>query len=132
MDMLKDLVEIILAFLVAWASYYGLALAFDTPMPIVSVVSDSMRPVLHRGDILVVTGEDEYEVGDIVIYQRPEIDYTIVHRIVAKTDEGYVIKGDNNAVPDPGFVHKSQILGKVRLAMPLLGYPRILLHLIGV
>ena len=131
LGLIGDLIEIVLAFVLAWLFYQGLAYATGTPMPIVSVVSNSMEPNLHCGDLLFITAGD-YNVGDVVIYHRSDIPYTIVHRIIRETPKGYIIKGDNNPRPDPGFVKKSQILGKVRLAIPLLGYPRLALMLLGV
>ncbi|MBI5061232.1 MAG: signal peptidase I [Candidatus Aenigmarchaeota archaeon] len=87
---------------------------------------------LSIGDLLVVSKSD-YKVGDIVIYNRPEVRYTIVHRIIAEKDGSYVIKGDNNPAEDPGVVKQEQIIGKVNFAIPLVGYPRLaLLYLAGV
>ena len=133
----KDVLEIIVAFAVAWVFYQGLAVAFDSPMPIVSVVSGSMEPVMHRGDLAVVTGMASYEIGDVVVYQKPEIPYTIVHRIISKQTyedgtEKYTIKGDNNNAPDPLPVAVSEIQGKVQFAIPLLGYPRLALMIFGI
>ena len=127
----RDIIEIVLAVIAAWVLYQGLAFGLGTPLPIVSVVSNSMEPVLHRGDLLIVAKSD-YQIGDIVIYNRPDTQFTIVHRIIKETDGGFVIKGDNNPVPDPGFVQENQILGKVQFAIPLLGYPRLALYAIGV
>jgi len=86
---------------------------------------------LSRGDLLVVS-KSNYKVGDVVIYGRSDVQYTIVHRIVAEKDGGFLIKGDNNAVPDPGVVRKEQILGKVNVAVPILGYPRLVLYAVGI
>ena len=129
---MKDIMEIISAVIVAWLFYQGLAFVTGTPMPIVSVVSQSMEPVLHRGDLLFVVGPKNLGVGDIIIYDRPEVSYTIVHRINASTENGYIIKGDNNPVPDAGYVQEYQIKGRVVFAMPLLGYPRLALNVIGI
>ena len=128
----KDVIEIVAAFLAAWLFYQGLAFATGTPMPIVAVVSQSMEPVLHRGDLLVVVGEKEPQIGDIVIYQSEASKFTIVHRIIKKENGGYIIKGDNNAGPDPGVVSKEQIIGKAVFAVPLLGYPRLALYAVGI
>lgn len=128
----KDVVEIALAFLVAWLFYQGLVFATGTELPIVSVVSDSMEPVLHRGDLLFVVNEPALEVGDIVIYRRADSGFTIVHRIIEiKENNIYIIKGDNNPGPDPP-VKREQILGKVVAGAPLLGYPRLVLNLFGI
>jgi signal peptidase len=86
---------------------------------------------LSRGDLLVIS-KDNYKVGDVVIYNRDDVKYTIVHRIVAEKDGGYVIKGDNNPVPDPGIVREEQVIGKVNFAVPLLGYPRLMLYAVGI
>jgi len=104
----KDVLEIIIAFSVAWLFYQGLSYAVDTPMPIVSVVSNSMEPVLHRGDMLVVTGSDNLSVGDIVIYDSVYARETIVHRVIEEVEGGYIIKGDNNERPDRGVVSEEQ------------------------
>ncbi len=84
---------------------------------------------LSRGDILFVVKPENLKAGDILIYQGPQ--FTIVHRLVGETAEGYIIKGDNNRVPD-AIVPKRAIMGKVVFAVPLLGYPRFLLHLVGI
>jgi len=137
-EYLKDVSEIVIAFLVAWVFYQGLAFATGTSMPIVSVVSDSMEPILHRGDLLFVLNADDPQVGDIVIYQRSDVKYTIVHRIIEIQQGGYIIKGDNNPGPDlapdgkPLIVKKEQIVGRVLFAVPLLGYPRLALYVIGI
>ncbi len=127
----RDVLEIVVAFVAAWLFYQGLAFATGTPMPIVSVVSDSMLPILHQGDLLFVVREN-VAIGDIAIYQQPGSSFTIVHRIVGMDGEQYIFKGDNNQVNDPRPVTREQILGKVWFATPLLGYPRMVLHLIGI
>ncbi len=84
---------------------------------------------LHCGDLLFIVRDDSPDVGDIVIYSRPGTGYTIVHRIVGKTESGYVTKGDNNAAPDQPIL-PSQIEGRMVFAMPLLGSPRLVLYYI--
>jgi len=129
----KDVIEVILAFAVAWLFYQGLAFATGTPMPIVSVASGSMEPILFKGDLIFVLSPDNLKVGDIVIYE-PAADCTvtektIIHRIIEFTDERTVItKGDNNSAPDKCPVDISQVRGKVSIAVPLLGYPRTMIY----
>ncbi len=162
-NVFADIAEIILAVFAAWVFYQLLIFALGTPMPVVSVVSQSMYHQknfdgwwnssggyyeriglgsedfkkftaangLSRGDLLVVSRGD-YKIGDVVLYNRPEVRYTIVHRIAAEKNGGFVIKGDNNAAEDPGTVKKEQIIGKVVFAMPMLGYPRLALYAVGV
>ena len=129
---LEDVLEILLAFIIAWIFYQGLAFAAGTPMPIVSVVSESMEPVLHRGDLVFVVAPKDLKVGDVVIYQREGSQFTIIHRVIESRPEGYIIKGDNNPRPDSGTVTQKQINGKVLFALPLLGYPRLALYAVGI
>lgn len=125
----KELLQIAVVIIAAYAFYQGLALALQTPLPILSVVSNSMEPTLHVGD-LIVAGKSDYKEDDIAIYLRDRI--TIVHRIIEKKDGGFVFKGDNNPAPDPQVVPEERVVGKVYLAIPLLGYPRLILHWIGI
>lgn len=128
----KDILEIVIAFVVAFSVYQILAVATGTGMPIVSVVSDSMLPVLHRGDLLLVIKDNDPQIGNIDIYDSASSSFTIVHRIVKIENGQYTFKGDNNPVPDRLTVSKSQIKGKVVFALPLLGYPRLALYAIGI
>ena len=84
---------------------------------------------LECGDLLFVVGDTDPEIGDIVIYSKPGFGYTIVHRVVEKTETGYVTKGDNNQLPDAPIL-ASQIQGRSVFAMPLLGTPRLILYYI--
>ena len=129
---LKDILEIVFAFIIAWIFYQGLALATGTQTPIVSVVSESMEPVLHRGDLVFVIKPENLQVGNIVIYQKENSQFTIIHRIIEKKEDGYITKGDNNPAPDAGTIRPQQISGKVIFAVPLLGYPRLALYAVGI
>lgn len=53
--------------------------ALGTDKPVVSVVSCSMYPQLHVGDILIVKGEsfDDIEEGDILVYSSKEAEVTV-------------------------------------------------------
>lgn len=159
-SMLRDAGELVIALVIAWVFYQSLAVVMGTGMPIVSVVSQSMYhdgsfddwwsshgrfyenmnvtkenfsklPMpngFEKGDLLVVKN-DPPQVGDVVIYYRSGI--TIVHRVIQINDDGYITKGDNNLGPDSP-VSKEQVGGKVLFGLPVLGYPRYVLYLIGI
>ncbi len=53
-----------------------------TGLPIVTVSSESMVPVLNVGDIVMIKGEETYGTGDIIVFDGWETE-PIIHRIVA-------------------------------------------------
>lgn len=126
----RDILEFVGVVIVAWLLYQGLGYALQTDMPMVSVVSGSMEPTLHVGDLLIISNAS-YAPGDIAVYMRGNVQ--IVHRIIDVTADGkYIFRGDNNPGPDPAPVARSQLIGKVRFAIPLLGYPRLALYAAGI
>src|SRR3989344_5563111 len=157
----REVAEVVAAFVIAWLAYQGLAVLTGTPLPIVSVVSDSMYHTDHfdgwwtqsggfyesidinkaefrsmptanglsRGDLLFVVRPDNLKVGDVIIYNR--LGDFIVHRVIEINGNYVITKGDNNAVQDQ-TINISQIQGKMVFAIPILGYPRFLLHLVGI
>jgi len=94
--------------------------------PIAVVSSWSMEPVLHVGDIVIVTGQEDYTPGDIVLYDSGH--GIIVHRIINKQGDKYTVKGDANLVPDPIQPTKDIILGKVQIVIPYIGSLRLIIN----
>lgn len=159
----REVLEIVAAFIVAWLAYQLLAAVSGTPLPIVSVVGNSMYHTeyfddwwdtssehykqygitreefkkfpapngLSNGDLSVVVRADNPEIGDILIYRRFGLDFTVVHRLVEIGGDFYITKGDNNLAADPP-VAKQHVVGKFVFAVPLLGYPRLVLHMVGI
>jgi signal peptidase len=128
---------IIIAILAVLIFWYGLTVVFRTPNPILAVASESMEPVLYKGDLILIEGinppdiyaatKDANPPGDIIIFHRPiGPDELIVHRTVEKIDNGdgtYSFKtwGDNNAVRDGWTVDESQVVGKYLGKIPWIG-----------
>ena len=90
------------------------------------VVSGSMEPALHAGDIAVTKSvtPDEVSLGDVVTYRgEPGL---VTHRIVGLdlTPQGafYQMKGDANASRDPQLVSIDQIETRVLYRIPRVGY----------
>ena len=69
----------------------GLMVATGSESPIVVVLSGSMEPAFHRGDLLFLTNYDEepLKVGDIVVFKVEGRDIPIVHRVL-KLHQKYV------------------------------------------
>lgn len=107
------------------------------------VVSGSMEPTLHKGDIILLESHpSSIEVGDIIVYHADWLNSEpVVHRVIAKGkslsgDEYYLTKGDNNPSQDPGEVYPNEVISKVininkkPLIIPKLGYINIKIHAI--
>jgi len=74
----------------------------------------SMFPCVRDSDIVTVApvAGQSLRVGDIVAFRLASSDRMAVHRIVAASSAGWVIRGDACAVPD-GLVASDRIIGKV-------------------
>ena len=83
------------------------------------VLSGSMEPALSVGDLLIFTEEENYEVGDVVVYQSGRT--PVVHRIIALDAETVITQGDANNTADEPF-GVQLIKGKVVTAVPLVGH----------
>jgi signal peptidase I len=92
------------------------------------VKSWSMPTGFLVGDMPVVQGADEYEVGDIIVYKVEGQSFPTIHRIIKiNADSTYQTKGDNNShqLPYEFSVEKEQIYGKVVFVVPKLGYVKV-------
>lgn len=83
------------------------------------VLSGSMEPALSVGDLLIFTEEENYEVGDVVVYQSGRM--PVVHRIIALDAETVTTRGDANNTADEPF-GVQLIKGKVVTVVPLVGH----------
>jgi Peptidase S24-like len=62
----------------------GLMVVTGSESPIVVVLSGSMEPAFHRGDLLFLTNypEEPVRVGEIVVFKVDGRDIPIVHRVI--------------------------------------------------
>ena len=76
----------------------------------ITVAGSSMLPVLKESDIITITGQDDYRIGDVLvfIYKQGEL---LVHRLLKIQNGKYYFKGDNSFRLED--VTKEQIIGKV-------------------
>lgn len=133
-----------LAFSGAFLIYYIMQMALNTDSPMVVVVSGSMEPKLHRGDLLFLKGKDaenikngtiEGKEGDIIVFDARGLWITapsdpIVHRVVDKRYNNgweFLTKGDANSSPDAEWVPENRILGVVVGRIPYIGWVKIAL-----
>ncbi|XP_055615426.1 signal peptidase complex catalytic subunit SEC11A [Toxorhynchites rutilus septentrionalis] len=112
----------------------GLMVATGSESPIVVVLSGSMEPAFHRGDLLFLTNQEEpVRVGEIVVFKIEGRDIPIVHRVIKLHEKNngtvkFLTKGDNNSVDDRGlyapgqlWLAKKDIVGRARGFLPYVG-----------
>lgn len=92
------------------------------PMPfkigISVVLTGSMEPTISVNDLIIVKETNDYEVGDIVVFQ--DHSSLVVHKIIRIDGEEIVTKGDANDTEDAPISVK-QIKGEVVSIIPVLG-----------
>jgi signal peptidase I len=96
--------------LLTWPQSLGGRVAY------VMVSGHSMEPTMHLGDLVVLRGQSDYRVGEIVGYQVPNGEVgagaTVIHRIVAgNARTGFTTRGDHNNYNDSWHPHPTNIVG---------------------
>lgn len=72
-----------MVFSTAFMMWKFLALITNTSAPVMVVVSESMAPAFHRGDIIVLWNrEPSIKIGDIAVCWFPNREVPMVHRVV--------------------------------------------------
>ncbi|HPA25480.1 MAG TPA: signal peptidase I [bacterium] len=88
------------------------------------VKSGSMEPAIKTGSLVVSRPAETYAVGDIITFRYGET--SITHRIQEKNlvngGLNYVTKGDANKGSDRNEILPNEIIGRVCLTVPYLGY----------
>ncbi len=140
-------VLIITAFFGSYLVYFILQVSLNTESPIVVVISGSMEPNIHTGDLLFIAGIDPEDIkngtaedknGDVIVFNARDCpgwlnapQEPIVHRVVDKkniSDTWYFkTKGDANTSEDPVFVPEGAIIGVVIGGIPYIGWVKIFL-----
>ena len=92
------------------------------------VLSGSMNPEFNTGAMVFVkpTDSSALQAGDIITFRGDSGDsgdLTTTHRIIeVLLDGSFVTKGDANSVNDPNPISGEQVVGRVTLAVPYIGY----------
>ena len=70
----------------------------------IPVTGTSMNPVLFEGrdSVLIKKPEFPLEIGDVPLYRRDNGVF-VLHRIVDKTESGYIMCGDNQFILEKGI-----------------------------
>ncbi len=156
---LKTVIAVVLMVGIILGLFFGLGIILGTSTPLRVLESGSMcvehsrncngwshpfEQTLHVGDILVIQRVNpeelsaDYPNSDIIVYDKPNGDTPIVHRIVDKQQIGgiwyFTTKGDGNGpttwpgtpdsadnIPDARGVPENLVEGRVILRIPYFG-----------
>lgn len=105
------------------------------------IISDSMIPTINVRDAVVTmrVTEKNIKMNDIITFISKDIETKgtpITHRVVGIVYEdsetktkvlGYRTKGDHNNTQDFALIKPDEVLGKVYLRIPLIGYLQLFL-----
>jgi len=86
-----------------------------------------------KGDIMLIRGQKDYNIGDVIVFRVPGLTTPIIHRIIMKDTSNpaftkYSTKGDNNAyqLVYEKSILPSQIAGKAIGQVPKLGWIKLI------
>ncbi|MBN2127524.1 MAG: hypothetical protein JW703_03990 [Candidatus Diapherotrites archaeon] len=84
-ELITNIVYLISAFVFAFLAYTLLGFLFNSPSPIVVIVSGSMEPALHRGDVMFVFGASPEQINAPLIELNKSSLKGIAYTEIAKT-----------------------------------------------
>ena len=94
-----------------------------------TILTQSMYPTIKAGDVVITYKEDnnKYNDGDVITFvSQQNGGITITHRVdeVYNVNDSYSYKtkGDNNNAPDNEITSGDNVLGKVVVKIPKVGY----------
>lgn len=94
-------------------------------MKSLAVLSGSMEPKIPVGSIVIIydVEPDELQTGDVITYNLGG-GTLVTHRVVEVDvdNQSIITKGDANEVEDGAPVSFSQVVGKMKMHVPYLGY----------
>lgn len=104
------------------------------PIKPVALLSNSMKPYIKRGDIVLVKKIKQEKIKDICVGDIIEYSIenkVIIHRVVniiegSGEQRTFITKGDSNDAPDANPVEESQVLGVAKNYIPYIGYPSVI------
>ncbi|MCR5482888.1 MAG: signal peptidase I [Bacilli bacterium] len=85
------------------------------------VQTGSMKPAISPSDVIIVKSDKNPNVNDIITYKKN--DDFITHRVVEKSGNNYITKGDANNTRDSAITNED-IIGKVVHILPRFGIIR--------
>lgn len=86
-----------------------------------------MEPAIKTGSILMIKQMQDYNIGDVISFgEITKTKAPTTHRIhdikVIEGNPYYITKGDANNASDPKEIPQKEIIGKVLVSVPFVGY----------
>jgi len=98
---------------------------YQPPLASYVVQSGSMEPSIMTGDIILIRPESQYEFNDVITF-RDQKKRVVTHRISEVQEQSgktvFLTKGDANRSIDIEFVPLENVVGKVQMTIPRIGY----------
>ena len=105
--------------------------SYEPSFSMYTIISPSMVPNINVYDVIIskrVKDIDTIKIGDIITFiskSSLSSGMTITHRVIDIIEDDGLIKlktqGDNNLSPDPAYVSKDNLIGKVVVRIPKIG-----------
>jgi signal peptidase len=118
--MKSEVLTVIFLVLVVFAAF---EVATDD-VKLLVVLSSSMEPLMHPGDLIIAKRTTDFKIGDVVAFQDPSGQKMslITHRVVEAEGGVFKTKGDAVEETDPFEVRAKDVYGKFIFGLPYLGY----------
>jgi hypothetical protein len=73
-----------------------------------------MAPFIKDGDVVTISPmfDSSPGFGDVIAFIHPKIEKLLIHRVIRKIGDAYLLKGESALEPD-GLIKKESILGLV-------------------
>jgi signal peptidase I len=103
---------------ILWSMFGPMGLGGQAAYVIIN--GNSMEPLYHTGDLVILRHADRAEKGEVFAYHYPDLG-PVIHRIVDVKDERYIFQGDNNDWFDGYQPTYEELIGKAWLHIPEAG-----------
>lgn len=123
MRIILRLIQWLLIIAISLLAFYILSSNFQFSSTYQSFVvqSGSMEPAIMTGDIIVVKKKDKYYPNETITFFNNSRQI-VTHRIMEINEDMFSTKGDANRAGDDDEIAKDQVIGKVVLVIPKLGF----------
>ena len=130
-EMMIETIKTVLLVALIVETYLGAAYVSNNFSPFMVVISESMEPVLHVGDLIYVKGvaASDIKIGDVITFRPPTAYFkegaVITHRVIGieydSNEINFRTQGDNNPSVDPWTVKSGDIIGRQDAMMANVG-----------